>query len=623
MLAFNLDFVKTLEGITQVKFTHVVGSLGRGEDATNWNSIGLKKLSIEQAMSDKMGGHHFLFDLPARQLKKTMSDFRAAQRVLGSDCSTGVFIVPVSKAFRIRPINMLSCGHFNPHCVYTTVNSKNNPLCLFPASRLEAFFCMSTLALRTAALPQAETRAQASDGGLMPLLFARLLGPSKGQQHLRAEIFMDSGATHCFIDKSLVGKLNLTLIPTHHSTTKLGNGSQSKIIGAAAISMSIQGVTDVVECLVMDCMMPGFDVILGNSWFIKNDAWLNPARKIAIINSKNQKYVLYAVGSTELQTDVDDAFMHEPISYKEFNVYKKSGCRIFVCNAIPTPAIDADVLGYNGILPNSTDIPNPDPVIPDCIKPILEKFHKIFEPRPIGLPPYRQTGPIINLEPGSKPPTSRVRRMTPAEAIEAKKNIDDGLARGIIQESTSPYSAPIMFVTKKDGKLRQVHDYRCLNNITIKNKYPMPMIQDVIDTLQGCKFFSSMDCESAYHQVLLDPSDIQKTAFITPWGLFEFKVLVFGLCNAPAAFVAELTAIFKDILGSYVILYLDDILIFSKTSEDHVKHVAEVCRRLQISEFYIKISKCSFMVQELKFLGDIVGINGVKVDPAKVQSVKA
>ena len=122
---------------------------------------------------------------------------------------------------------------------------------------------------------------------------------------------------------------------------------------------------------------------------------------------------------------------------------------------------------------------------------------------------------------------------------------------------------------------------------------------------------------------MLDPSDVPKTAFITPWGLFEFKVLVFGLCNAPAAFVAEVTAIFKDILGSYVILYLDDILIFSKTSEDHVKHVAEVCRRLQISEFYIKISKCSFMVQELKFLGHIVGIHGVKVDPAKVQSVKA
>ena len=151
----------------------------------------------------------------------------------------------------------------------------------------------------------------------------------------------------------------------------------------------------------------------------------------------------------------------------------------------------------------------------------------------------------------------------------------------------------------------------------------MPIIQDVIDNLQGCMFFSSMDCESAYHQVLLDPSDIQKTAFITKWGLFEFKVLVFGLCNAPAAFVAELTAIFKDILGVFVILYLDDILIFSKTSDDHVKHVAEVCKRLQIAEFYIKISKCAFMVHELKFLGHIVGRDGVKVDPEKVKSVKA
>ena len=151
----------------------------------------------------------------------------------------------------------------------------------------------------------------------------------------------------------------------------------------------------------------------------------------------------------------------------------------------------------------------------------------------------------------------------------------------------------------------------------------MPIIQDVIDNLQGCKFFSSMDCESAYHQVLLDPSDIQKTAFITKWGLFEFKVLVFGLCNAPAAFVAELTAIFKDILGVFVILYLDDILIFSKTAEEHVLHVAEVCRRLQLAEFYIKISNCAFMVHELKFLGHIVGKDGVKVDPEKVKAIKA
>ena len=252
-----------------------------------------------------------------------MRDFRAAQHVLGAACADGVFIVPVSKSFKVRPANMLSCGNFNPIYVYHSTPAAANSHCLFPTSKMEVYHCMSPTALVTSKLhPQAVVRAQASGGGLLPLQFVGLAGPTKGRQQHPVKIFMDCGATHCFIDKSLVSTLKLSITQSSHTDTKLANGSTSTILGVASLSMSIQGVTDNIECLVMSAMMPGFDIILGNDWFIKNDALLSPARKIAFINSKSQKYILYAVGSNEFQNDIDDAFAHEAIFLKILNLIK-------------------------------------------------------------------------------------------------------------------------------------------------------------------------------------------------------------------------------------------------------------------------------------------------------------
>lgn len=255
--------------------------------------------------------------------------------------------------------------------------------------------------------------------------------------------------------------------------------------------------------------------------------------------------------------------------------------------------------------------------MPAAVRPLVDKYSKVFGGRPPGLPPFRGTGPCINLIPGSRPPWRRPNRLTPAEEAEAKKNTAEGLERGIIQHSTSPFASPIMFVTKKDGTLRQVQDYTALNTITIKDRHPLPHVQSILDKLAGCQWLSCMDLDSAYYQVLLDPSDVPKTAYVTPFGLFEFKVLTMGLCNAPAAFVAELSKVFAGILGEFVMLYFDDAIIFSRTEADHIRHLEIVFKRLLDSELYVKLSKCTFMVHELKFLGHVVGRHGVKVDPDK------
>jgi len=183
-----------------------------------------------------------------------------------------------------------------------------------------------------------------------------------------------------------------------------------------------------------------------------------------------------------------------------------------------------------------------------------------------------------------------------------------------IEPSSSPYGAPVLFVTKKDGSLRMCIDYRALNKITVKNKYPMPRTDQLLDVLSGAQVFSSLDLQSGYHQIRIPQEDISKTAFRTPFGHYQFKVLSFGLTNAPATFQAAMNGIFRPLLGKCVVVYIDDILVFSKTHEEHAKHLRQVLQILQNQDFRVKLSKCEFAKSEVKFLGHVVGADGIKVD---------
>jgi len=243
---------------------------------------------------------------------------------------------------------------------------------------------------------------------------------------------------------------------------------------------------------------------------------------------------------------------------------------------------------------------------------VLHDFPDLFPTElPEGVPQERHAFETILLEPNAVPPCRPMIRLPTGEREEMVRQIKELLSKGLIEPSLSPFGAPILFVKKKDGSLRMVIDYRALNKVTVKNRYPLPRIDDLLDQLQGAKFFSSLDLLSGYHQVPLHASDIPKTAFLTPLGSFQFKVLSMVFTNAPSTFARVMNNVFKDLLGKSVPIYLDDILVFSKTLEEHLRHVREVLDVLREHKLYCKLAKCEFGKQKLAFLGHVVSAEGI------------
>jgi hypothetical protein len=234
---------------------------------------------------------------------------------------------------------------------------------------------------------------------------------------------------------------------------------------------------------------------------------------------------------------------------------------------------------------------------------------------------FRKVEFAIELIPGTAPISERAYRVAGPELVELKKQIDELSEKGYIRPSTSPWAASVLFVEKKDGTRRMCVDYWALNEVTIKNKYPLPRIEDLFDQLRGAIVFSKIDLRSGYHHLRIRPLDILKTAFITKYGLYEFTVMSFGLTNAPAFFMNLMNSVFMDYLDKFVVVFIDDILIYSKSEEEHVDHLKMVLRRLQEYQLYAKLSKCEFWIDEVMFLCHIINKDGLALDPKKVADI--
>ncbi|KAL0537612.1 hypothetical protein IC582_026595 [Cucumis melo] len=211
--------------------------------------------------------------------------------------------------------------------------------------------------------------------------------------------------------------------------------------------------------------------------------------------------------------------------------------------------------------------------------------------------------------------------MAPAELKELKVQLQELLDKGFIQPSVSPWGAPVLFVKKKDGSMRLCIDYRELNKVTVKNRYPLPRIDDLFDQLQGATVFSKIDLRSGYHQLRIKDEDVPKTAFRSRYGHYEFIVMSFGLTNAPAVFMDLMNRVFREFLDTFVIVFIDDILIYSKTEAEHEEHLRMVLQTLRDNKLYAKFSKCEFWLKQVSFLGHVVSKTGVSVDPAKIEAV--
>jgi hypothetical protein len=223
--------------------------------------------------------------------------------------------------------------------------------------------------------------------------------------------------------------------------------------------------------------------------------------------------------------------------------------------------------------------------------------------------------------PGAAPVSKAPYRMSTLELKELQLQLEELLKKGYILPSVSPWGAPVLFVKKKDGTLRLCIDFRQLNKVTVKNKYP-PRIDDLFDQLKDAKIFSKIDLRSGYHQVRINDEDISKTAFRTRYGHYEFTVVLFGLTNAPVVFMCLMNGVFIDYLDKFVIVFLDDILVYSKIEEEHEQHLRMVLQVLREHQLYAKLSKCSFYQRQIHYLGHIISKEGIAVDPEKVEAIR-
>jgi hypothetical protein len=253
--------------------------------------------------------------------------------------------------------------------------------------------------------------------------------------------------------------------------------------------------------------------------------------------------------------------------------------------------------------------------------PMVCKYPDVFSSDYSRLPPQREVEFGTECVPSTDPISKAPYRMASSELKELKEQLQELLDKGFIHPSISPWGAPVLFVKKKDGSMRMCIDYRELNKVTIKNQYPLPMINDLLDQLQGAQVFSTFDLRSGYHQVRVKEEDIPKTAFRTRYGHYECLVMSFRLTNALAIFMDTINRFFHDYLDQFTIVLIDDILIYSRTSEEHEEHLRKVLERLRNEKLYAKLEKCEFWMDSVSFLGHVISGKGVAVDPEKVKVV--
>lgn len=432
----------------------------------------------------------------------------------------------------------------------------------------------------------------------------------------KASVLLDTGAEGSqYLSAAFCKRSGIPIKPlTAPQRAQAVDGTELTVHGTASVLLQMQRYSQRLDCTVID-MPDSYDVILGNDWLVAHHATLLMARQRCELLHKGTRVVLQAAAEThpsEGEEPADDAVPTEvhTISALQMKRAVRKGCQPLL--VLVKAVMESDTQMDSGDI---GVIPQPQ------LDRLLAEYADVFPNELPGLPPDRPVSLTIPLQPGTRPISRPMFRYSPREREEIKKQVTALLEKGLITPSTSPYGAPVLFVPKKDGGLRMCIDYRALNKMTVRNQFPIPRIDDLLDQLHGAQVFTSLDLMSGYHQIRIEPEDQAKTAFKTPMGLFEFKVLPFGLTNAPPVFSAAMNHIFRDMIGKHVLVYLDDILVFSKSAEEHLQHLRLVLQRLREHKFYAKLSKCEFNMRSVHYLGHVVSAEGIQVDPRKTQVV--
>jgi len=269
--------------------------------------------------------------------------------------------------------------------------------------------------------------------------------------------------------------------------------------------------------------------------------------------------------------------------------------------------------------PDNPTVPNPQSLPPE-IQHLLASYDLLFN-QPQSLPPPRTTDHHIHLLPHSSPINVRPYHYPHYQKHEIELQVDSMLQQGLIQPNNSPFSSPVLLVRKPDGTWRFYVDYRALNAVTVKDRFPIPTIDELLDELGGATYFSKLDLLQGYHQIRMNDEDVLKTAFRTHHGHYEFRVMPFGLCNAPSSFQATMNMIFRPYLCHFIIVFFDDILIYSASFEDHLLHLQTAFQIFLDNQFALKLSKCFFAQTQVEYLGHVVSASGVEPVASKVAAV--
>lgn len=259
-------------------------------------------------------------------------------------------------------------------------------------------------------------------------------------------------------------------------------------------------------------------------------------------------------------------------------------------------------------------------VVPEEVHKLLDRFSELFD-SPTELPPRRGSDHHISLLPGATPVHSRPYRHSPEMKTEIEKHISEMLESGVILPSTSAFASPLIMVRKRDHSWRPCIDYRRLNAITTKTRYPLPVIDELLDELHGASWFSKLDLRAGYHQIRLAPGEEHKTAFHTHHGHFKFLVMAFGLTGAPATFQNAMNKTLAPVLRRSALVFFDDILVYSSSYEEHLRHLEQVLTLLAEQKWRVKASKCEFAQRQITYLGHVINSSGVSTDESKVIDV--
>ncbi|XP_042515336.1 uncharacterized protein LOC122089704 [Macadamia integrifolia] len=366
-----------------------------------------------------------------------------------------------------------------------------------------------------------------------------------------ATFLIDSGSTHNFLNTHIANKMGLVPNGEGEFEVAVANGEKLRSSGRCkGMNMTLQGIPIVVDLYLL--LLEGYDAVLGAQWLrIEN----------VIQHGWTNGHLLH-IYSLSLHDNHDTELSHSHTS---------NGCT------------------------NSN------------FQQLLQSYEDVFQ-EPKGLPPQRAQDHRIPLKEGSGPVSIRPYRYPHFQKNEIEKVVADLSKTGVIRPSTSPYSSPVLLIKKQDNSWRMCVDYRMLNQSTVKDKFPMPMIDELLDELHGANYFTKLDLRSGYHQIRMHPGDVEKTTFRTHHGHYEYLVMPFGLTNAPSTFQALMNFIFKEYLRKSLLVFFDDILIYSKTWDEHLEHVRNIFSILRSHQLYAKREKCSFCQAQVKYLGHIISV---------------